>query len=338
MQNLAILLSGFSIFSAFILALTHFRATYYPENAQSRFWGTMLVLLLASLQLFHYLYLEHGYPFIHSGLYHLMLFAIAPAFYLFSKPLLKGKIRNNPVELLHVLPLLPAYWLPDSIAFPMAFLVGTSYLLWLANGIYSLRSQRSRFHLEISFLGIAILLAVAVVIMVIGMPGLEEKLFFSLYTCAIGCAFLVTTLAINLAPQLPEKISEAATEAYSTSTLTNVDCSQVLRRLESLMSETKIYTNPELNLATLSANVDLSTHQLSELINTQLGKSFSRYIREKRVEAAKELLLTEASASVLSIGLSVGFTSQSNFYDAFREITGMTPGKYRKLACNNMPD
>jgi AraC-like DNA-binding protein len=33
---------------------------------------------------------------------------------------------------------------------------------------------------------------------------------------------------------------------------------------------------------------------------------------------------------VLSIGLCVGFTSQSNFYEAFREIEGSTPGQYRK--------
>ena len=42
-------------------------------------------------------------------------------------------------------------------------------------------------------------------------------------------------------------------------------------------------------------------------------------------------LLAEPSASVLSVGLSVGFTSQSNFYEAFREIAGTTPGQFRKL-------
>jgi AraC-like DNA-binding protein len=34
---------------------------------------------------------------------------------------------------------------------------------------------------------------------------------------------------------------------------------------------------------------------------------------------------------VLAVGLNVGFTSKSNFYEAFREIEGMTPGQYRKL-------
>ena len=62
-----------------------------------------------------------------------------------------------------------------------------------------------------------------------------------------------------------------------------------------------------------------------------MGKGFSRYLREQRSAAARHMLCAEPSASVLSVGLSVGFSSQSNFYEAFREIEGMTPGQYRKL-------
>jgi len=75
----------------------------------------------------------------------------------------------------------------------------------------------------------------------------------------------------------------------------------------------------------------LSQHQLSELINTEFRQGFSRYIREQRIEDAKQLLVTEPEASVLSIGLTVGFSTQSNFYAAFREIVGMAPGQYRKI-------
>jgi AraC-like DNA-binding protein len=81
----------------------------------------------------------------------------------------------------------------------------------------------------------------------------------------------------------------------------------------------------------LAERLGLSTHQLSELLNARLGKSFSRYLREHRVAAAKAMLCDEPTASVLSVGLNVGFTSQSNFYEAFREIEGMTPGQFRKL-------
>ena len=81
----------------------------------------------------------------------------------------------------------------------------------------------------------------------------------------------------------------------------------------------------------LAARLDLSPHQLSELLNTRLGKGFARYVREQRVEAAQTMLRDEPAASVLSVGLSVGFSATSNFYDAFREIAGTTPGQYRKL-------
>ncbi|MCF6301547.1 MAG: helix-turn-helix domain-containing protein, partial [Proteobacteria bacterium] len=73
-------------------------------------------------------------------------------------------------------------------------------------------------------------------------------------------------------------------------------------------------------------------HQLSELINTRLGMSFSSFLRVQRVEAAKTMLKNEPNSSVLSIGMAVGFASQSNFYTAFSKMTGSTPGKYRH--CN----
>ncbi|NQZ06546.1 MAG: AraC family transcriptional regulator, partial [Algicola sp.] len=63
---------------------------------------------------------------------------------------------------------------------------------------------------------------------------------------------------------------------------------------------------------------------------TEYGVNFSRYIRERRVDAAKVLLLGEPDSSVLAISLETGFKSQSNFYAAFKEITNQSPGQFRK--------
>ncbi|MEQ1531918.1 MAG: helix-turn-helix domain-containing protein, partial [Methylococcales bacterium] len=104
----------------------------------------------------------------------------------------------------------------------------------------------------------------------------------------------------------------------------------VLAKLDELMKHDKLYTLETLNLSLLAEQLGITGHQLSELINTQFQQGFSRYIREHRIAAAKHLLLAEPNASVLSIGLSVGFNSQSNFYAAFRDIADMTPGQYRK--------
>jgi methylphosphotriester-DNA--protein-cysteine methyltransferase len=67
-------------------------------------------------------------------------------------------------------------------------------------------------------------------------------------------------------------------------------------------------------------------------LNTKLNLGFSQYLRQQRIDEAKELLVSQPKASVLTIGLEVGFSSQSNFYEAFKEIAGTTPAKFRKLS------
>ena len=85
----------------------------------------------------------------------------------------------------------------------------------------------------------------------------------------------------------------------------------------------------KLNLGIVAEAMGLGSHQLSELINTEFGYGFSRYVREQRVAEAIHLLSEDSRASILSISLATGFRSQSNFYAAFKEITGQAPGVYR---------
>ncbi len=109
-----------------------------------------------------------------------------------------------------------------------------------------------------------------------------------------------------------------------------MDCEPLVVRIKHLLDEQKLYRNEDLSLAHLAEDLSLSSHQVSELINTCFGMGFSRLIRNYRVEEAKRQLIEEPKASVLSIGMAVGFSSQSNFYTAFRDFTGETPGQFRK--------
>lgn len=330
-EFLAILLSGFSVFSALILAVTHFRSEQYSEQVTTRVMGLILLLALAGLQLLHADYLIREGGLLYKPLYIFILFTIAPAFYLFSKPLLHANSDFSIRQLLHFLPAVFAVWLPFSWALPLVFAVGAAYLLWLARSVFALRAQRSSFRLELIVLAGVFVLALSVLLMGLLLPLVSEQWFFSLYASAVGCAFILVSIALNYAPQIPQQISEAARETYTTSTLGQVDCEAVLAKLQLLMEQDEVYKDSQLDLNGLAQRLKLTSHQLSELINTSLGKHFSRYMREYRVQAAQAMLLAEPSASVLSVGLSVGFTSQSNFYEAFREIAGTTPGKYRKL-------
>ena len=336
MTSLALLLIGFSLFSAVVLALSHFRPANYVSQPGARAMGLLLLAALTGLQITHFAWLHLDLPWIDSMAYRILLFSVAPAFFMFSEPLLTPA-ADQPKPLLmccHLAPALIAPWLPAAIALPLAFVIGALYLLWLTRRIYQLRAERSQYHQEIILLGLVFLIAVVVAALGLFKHVLAEKYFFSLYATAIGLAFLLVQIALGLRPQLVTQISEtahASQTSYSNSTLGNVDCNAALARLNTLMTIEHLYADQELSLASLAQRLELSSHQLSELINAQLGKSFSRYLREQRSAAAKHMLCAEPSASVLSVGLSVGFSSQSNFYEAFREIEGMTPGQYRKL-------
>lgn len=332
MTSLALLLAGFSIFSALSLALTHFRNEHYQGQPMSRAMGLLLLLALGGLQLAHFAWLHLDQPWVSTLPYRMTLFAVAPAFFLFSQPLLSARALRpiRPALLGHAVPVAIAPWLPDALALPSAFIVGAGYLLWLARSLYALRRERAGFQLEMILLGGVFAIAIGISVLGLVPAAMTDKLFFCLYTIAIGLAFFLVQTTLGLRPQLSAEVSEAV-QSYASSTLTNVNCDAVLASLATLMTTERLYMDAELSLPTLAERLGLTTHQLSELINARLGKGFSRYLREQRVAAAKAMLCAEPFASVLSVGLSVGFSAQSNFYEAFREIEGMTPGQYRKL-------
>ena len=335
MQPLAILLCGYSIFSAISISLLHFRRDIYKQQPVARIMGVVLLCTLGCLQLIHFLYLQYQSDLIHSSGYQALLFLVAPSFFLFSRPLLQGVADTSWFQWLHLSPVIAAPFLAETFALLMAFAIGTGYLLWLGFRLYALRAQRSRFQLEIAFLSAMIVVAILVMLLGLGSTLVSERVFFTLYSVCIGCAFLLISLTLSYSPELPSDIAEAAQATYTNSTLDHIDEQDALSNLQRLMEQQELFRRPELNLSMLAAELRLSKHQVSELINTRIGKGLSRYIREYRVQAARCMLIDEPEASVLSIGLSVGFTSQSNFYQAFSEIVGMSPGQYRKL---NIPE
>ena len=322
---LALLLCGFSIFSGLLLAPTQL------YQRESRFYAWALISAIILVQLSHvWLFTHARLP--SETLYIVALFCVAPSFYLFAKALLAlAATAHAWRSVAHFSPTLLAWVLPHSVSMPLAFLIGGVYLLWLFRLIRKMRDQREQWQREISLLLFALLLGLAVFILGLSIPLLDQQLFHSLYAIGIGAVFFLVHLALLWNPSLPEEVSEVAQQAYTTSTLTQVDSDSKLHALQQLMETEKVYQEPDLKLANLAERLDLSGHQLSELINTQRGMHFSRYIRQYRVEAAQQVLISKPSLSVLDVGMQVGFSSQSTFYDAFRDITGTTPAKYRKI-------
>ena len=78
-----------------------------------------------------------------------------------------------------------------------------------------------------------------------------------------------------------------------------------MQKLVAFMETEKPYLNPELNLIELSNTLGMSRAQVSQLINSGLGKNFNDYINQFRVNAVKEMLQAGRQEELSLLGLSL---------------------------------
>lgn len=338
MDWLALTLIGFSLPAVALLLLA--QLTVYRDVEQpalSRRAGYSLLVGLAMLQVSHAAFLLYSVPVTTMPGYVALLYLVAPTFFLFFRGALQVPGSGRRVMLLHLLPVLVAPLLDPRVAVPLAFVIGAGYALRLTQLLIGLRTQRRHYRLELAVFCVFGGIALAVLVLGVLAPWLSPRWLVLGYGTGIGASLFLVLFLLLRFPDLVDTTREAGRAAYAVSTLVKVDRDAALARLQQAMDGDRLYADENLNLAKLAAALDLTPHQLSELINTGLGIGFSRYLREQRVAAAQRMLRDEPDASVLSVGLAVGFTSQSNFYVAFREITGDVPGRYRKHALSLAP-
>ncbi len=88
------------------------------------------------------------------------------------------------------------------------------------------------------------------------------------------------------------------------------------------------YTEEELSLNVLAAQVNISPNHLSAVFRQQTGQPFIKYLTDFRMNAARDLLATTSKKSN-EIGLMVGYKDPHYFSYLFKKTQGMTPTQYR---------
>ncbi|RFS26956.1 AraC family transcriptional regulator [Chitinophaga silvatica] len=105
-----------------------------------------------------------------------------------------------------------------------------------------------------------------------------------------------------------------------------------LEQLNEFMLKNERFKDPNLKLIDLAQAISVTPHQLSQLLNENLGKSCSTYINEYRIEAACKLIMNASPLSFEALGYEVGYNSKSTFYTVFKKITGHTPSSYKDIS------
>ena len=98
---------------------------------------------------------------------------------------------------------------------------------------------------------------------------------------------------------------------------------------EALMEYIEENYEKKLTLTLLASKCFYNPSYFSRTFKQRYGVSFTVYLRNKRIERAKKLLLCN-DMTIEEIAGTVGFSDRSAFYVAFEDDTGMTPLQYRK--------
>ncbi len=91
-----------------------------------------------------------------------------------------------------------------------------------------------------------------------------------------------------------------------------------------------------IRLPDLAEHVGVSVSYLSALFVRETGRSLSRCVREKKLDASK-MLLAYSDFSVTDIAQFFAFASASHYANAFRAHTGRSPGQYRRENKRRLP-
>jgi AraC family transcriptional regulator len=85
----------------------------------------------------------------------------------------------------------------------------------------------------------------------------------------------------------------------------------------------------DLSLDRLAREAGVSAHTLPRAFLRAFGETPHQYVLHRRLARARELLIG-TDLPIVEIALATGFSSQSHLASAFRRLTGVTPGEYRK--------
>lgn len=121
---------------------------------------------------------------------------------------------------------------------------------------------------------------------------------------------------------------------YSTEDISdgkNIVPNEDYNRLLTLMTQDKLYKEPNLSLIDVAKLLQMSPRNLSKTINENASKNFNQFVNYYRVEEAKKLLKDSNynNLTMLGIAYDSGFSSKASFYSVFKKFTQNTPNAFK---------
>ena len=102
---------------------------------------------------------------------------------------------------------------------------------------------------------------------------------------------------------------------------------ELLQRIYTCIADS--YDDCSFSLQDVAAKLDLSSGYLSQYFKQQTGDTLTSYVADLRIRKACSLL-ESTTMPLQMVSESVGYYNLNSFIRRFKQITGLTPGEYRK--------
>ena len=118
---------------------------------------------------------------------------------------------------------------------------------------------------------------------------------------------------------------------YRSSSLSDSSMNNIYSNIQSLFEDESLFKDADLKVQDIAKSLGVTTHKVSQTLNTKAGKSFYEFVNYYRVEHLKELLIdpNQKKYTILALSAASGFNSKASLNRVFKQYTGFTPREYQ---------
>lgn len=144
------------------------------------------------------------------------------------------------------------------------------------------------------------------------------------HDCGIGLNYDVVLVPETIIDRLLLICKHISSNAESR----KISILEIQKYINSHISET-------MSLQDISKRYYVSKEHLSRLFKKETGVSVQKYINDKKIEYAKNLLRNHSTIAMSTVSVLCGFMDMHYFYRVFKNTTGLTPKQYQEQNQNH---
>jgi len=321
---------------------------WFFKNRQKELSNVYIALLLfvVSLQLTSKVItkvwlMEHAFLF--YALSYKLPYLIGPVLFLYCKSRLN--IPFHKIDLLHILPFIISSVFSFDVfgmgLYIRAYPDGACKLLSLFTyGYLCYRITDSPTWKFIRMVMIAeaiIIITLAVMVVYYGRFP-DVRILFTVLTLLI---YWITYRVVARSVPFREEVNTVVLQSqkhrkYAHSSLKHDEADRIEKEIQRLMAEERPFLDPSLTIDGVAAKLSTSRHNLSQVLNERLKRTWPDYLNEWRLEESRKRLSDPSNFrfTIAAIAQDSGFSSVSSFNDVFKKRFGITPSKFRNEFLN----